>query len=190
MLKQAGWSDDRIRDAVDTYADVEFSVPVPKARHTVQARDAFQHLVLFSTLALCAWFFGNLLFQLVNIYVPNPLQSIYPGIGPERFERQIRTAVSVLVVAFPLYIFMAVWISRELERDPTRLQSGVRKWLTWLALFVATLVILADVVLLIQQFLNGTLTTHFVLKILIVGLISSVIFVYYLRSISRGNVSD
>ncbi len=53
-LSEAGWAEERISDALSAFADVEFPVPVPKARHSVSARDAFLNLVLFSTLDLCA----------------------------------------------------------------------------------------------------------------------------------------
>lgn len=130
------------------------------------------------------------MFQLVNIYFPDQLPGILPTALTGSSERKIRAAVSVLVVAFPLYIFMTVKISREVERDPLKLGSGIRKWLIWLTLFIATLVVLGDRAALVRQFLNGTLTVNVALKILIVGVISAVVFVYYLRAVTRDDVTD
>ena len=130
------------------------------------------------------------MFQLVNIYFPEQLPGILPTALTGSSERKIRAAVSVLVVAFPLYIFMTVKISREVERDPLKLASGIRKWLIWLTLFIATLVVLGDLAALVRQFLNGTLTVNVALKILIVGVISAVVFVYYLRAVTRDDVTD
>lgn len=191
-LRDAGWEEARISEAIGSFADVEFPVPVPvaTARPVVSARDAFLYLVLFSTLGLCAWYFGSLLFQLVNIYFPDPLSRMNSDVLTNVSERKIRAAISVLAVALPLYVFMTVKISREVERDSVKLGSAIRKWLTWLTLFVATLVVLGDVAALIRQFLNGSLSVNVGLKIAIVAAISGVIFFYYLRAVTRDDTTD
>ncbi|MCP1335744.1 DUF5671 domain-containing protein [Futiania mangrovi] len=178
-LDKAGWRREQVRDALAAYAEVDFVVPVPRPRPYVSARDAFLYLVLFSTLGLSAWHLGILLFNLIDLLIPDPAQpwGEYRAMG-------IRWSVSVLVVAFPLYLYLARKTSREVAEDPARRASRVRKWLTYVTLFVAALAILGDVVALIYQFLSGDLTVPLLLKILVVALIAVPIFLFYLRDVS------
>ena len=48
-MLEVGWTEDQVRNVMDTYADVAFPVPIPKSRPQVSARDAFLYLVLFTT---------------------------------------------------------------------------------------------------------------------------------------------
>ena len=178
----AGWPREQVRQALSGYADIEFPVPVPLPKQQLSARDAFFYLVLFSTLGLSAYYLGSLIFQIIDIVFPDPTPVASHGFWG---QNKIRWAIAVLVVSFPLYLFLAARISSEIAAEPLKGASGVRKWLTYLTLFVAALVIIGDLVALVYQFLNGDLSIRVALKILTVGVISGAIFVYYLRSVSR-----
>jgi hypothetical protein len=56
----------------------------------------------------------------------------------------------------------------------------VRKWLTYITLYIATGIIIGDLITLLTYVLNGDLTLRFVLKVLAVLLIAGSIFGYYL----------
>lgn len=179
-LAKAGWSNEQIRDALSAYAEVEFPVPVPRPRPQLSARDAFMYLVMFGMLYVSAFQLGNLLFQFINLGFPDPLD---PLSGREGFVgRQIRGATSALLVAFPVFLFVASRIARRLARDPAQRMSAVRKWLTYLTLFVAACVIVGDLITLVNSVLSGELTVRFVLKALTVAAIAGSIFGYYLWS--------
>ena len=81
-----------------------------------------------------------------------------------------------------MFLFVSIRISRSIKRDPTRRTSGVRKWLTYLTLFVAACIIVGDLISLLNGLLSGELTARFMLKALTVGLISGTVFGYYLWS--------
>ena len=53
-LALAGWQSEQARSALNAYSDVRFSVPVPKPRPYLSAREAFLYLTLFTTLYLAA----------------------------------------------------------------------------------------------------------------------------------------
>jgi hypothetical protein len=42
-----------------------------------------------------------------------------------------------MIVAFPAYLLTMRYITRELEIHPEKLESSVRKWLTYIALLIA-----------------------------------------------------
>ena len=179
-LLAAGWSPEQVRDALAAYADVDFPVPVPHPRPQVSARDAFMYLVMFGMLYLTAYHFGLLLFQFINLGFPDPLD---PMSGQQQFAGQrIRSATATLLVAFPVFLFTAWRIGQGLVRDPSQRTSAVRKWLTYLTLFVAACVIVGDLIALLNGLLSGELSVRLALKVLTVGGIAGSIFGYYLWS--------
>ena len=69
-LASAGWPGAQIANALDAYADIPFSIPVPKPRPSLTAREAFLYLVMFSTLYFAAWNLGSLLFIFIDRAYP------------------------------------------------------------------------------------------------------------------------
>lgn len=181
-LRSAGWPEDQVRLALARYAEVTFPVPVPRPRAYLSARDAFLYLVMFSMLGLSAYYLGSLIFQFIDLGWLDPALA-----EPVRrlHDDRIRYAIAVLVVAFPLFLILSVKTAREIGRDSTKRGSGVRKWLTYMTLLVASLIIVGDLIGLIYQYLNGSLTMRIALKLLTVGVIAGAIFLYYLRSAAR-----
>lgn len=176
VLIEAGWSKDQVISALGAYSSVDFPIPVPRPKSQLSARDAFMYLVMFGMLYVIAYNFGNLLFQFINLAFPDPLVEEYGDFT----GRKIRWATSSLVVAFPVFLFVAGRISKSIAKDPTQRTSGVRKWLTYLTLSVAACIIVGDLIYLLNSLLSGELTVRFVLKSLTVGLVAGAVFGYYL----------
>ena len=84
------------------------------------------------------------------------------------------------MVAFPIFLLVARSLARAAGRDPERRGSKVRKWLTYLTLFVASAVVTGDLITLLYNVLGGEITTRFLLKTLTVAVIAGGIFGYYL----------
>jgi len=177
-LLQAGWPADQIRNALGQFADIAFPVPVPKPRPYLSAREAFRYLLLFTTLYLSAYYLGSLLFSLVNMNFPDP--ALDKSYWWRTVKDDIRLAAAFLVIAYPVFLFMARRIYRELACDPVKRLSVIRRWLTYLTLFAAAGFVIGDLVALVYHALDGELTVRFVLKVLIVGVIAATIFWFYL----------
>jgi hypothetical protein len=175
-LAQAGWPSDEIDKALRAYAEVDFPIPVPRPRPYVSARDAFIYLVIFATLAITAIHFGSLLFELIDKALPDALDEPHEGYS----VNAVRQAIAALVVAFPIYVFLSYRVNAAIRRDPTKRSSRIRKWLTYLTLFIASAVLVGDLSTVIYSLLAGELTTRFILKALTVVLIAGAIFGYYL----------
>ncbi len=178
-LEDAGWGGADIRGALTCYADVEFPVPVPRPQPYLSARDAFVYLLLFTALYLSAFSLGQLLFELINYTFPDPSYS-----RPAQVVRElIRWSVSLLVVAGPLFVGLSRLVGKELAADPAKRASKVRRWLTYLTLFVAATVLIGDVTTLVYNLLGGELSTRFLLKVLTVGALAGGGFWYYLTDL-------
>lgn len=179
-LTAAGWPPGEARSALAAYAAVDFPMAVPRPRPSVSARDAFLYLLLFLTLSLSAFYLGALLFELVDRLIPDPDLGEYRGYSDD----WIRWCVAMLAVSVPVFGLVARRIGREVAADPAKRASSVRKWLTYIALFIAAMVLIGDVVALIYEFLRGELTLRFCLKIVIVAAIAGPIFLFYYRTVS------
>jgi len=182
-LLQAGWRPEEVRTALDAFAEIDSPIPVPRRRPYLSARETFFYLVLFVTLYLTAFHVGSILMQAVNRWVPVAAAS---PIEMERFSADaVRGAVAAIVIAFPIFLFMSRLIGRTLARDPEKRASKIRKWLTYITLFVSACVIIGDLTVLVFQVLSGELVLRGGLKFLAVFLIAGVIFVHYLADLRR-----
>jgi hypothetical protein len=180
-LRQAGWSIDQTRTALAAYADVPFPIPVPRPRPYLDAREAFIYLVLFSTLYWSAFHLGSLLFDIINITFPDPATD---QANLRSYTRSsMRWSISSLVVAFPVFLYTSRAVARDIAADPVKRHSKVRRWLTYLTLFVASTIIIGDVITLLYNLLGGELTIRFVLKALVVAFIAGTVFWYYLSTV-------
>jgi hypothetical protein len=177
----AGWPSERAQTALDAYADVPFPIPVPKPRPQLSAREAFLYLLLFTTLYLSCYHLGSLAFDLINRAYPDAAVRAYVfNIGD-----RMRWSVAYLIIAFPAFLFLARYIGREVSRRPVKRFSPVRRWLTYLTLFVAASTMIGDLITLVYSVLAGELTTRITLKVLIVILIAGTAFGYYLSDLRR-----
>ena len=143
----------------------------PKPSTTV--RDIFFHLLSIITLYLVSFAFGRLLFSIVNVYFPDPLA--YNG---DEYEA-LRFAIASIVVVFPVYFFVTRFLARERTQSAYQ-EVRLRRWLIYLTLFLASIVIITDLVALLHTLLGGELTARFILKMFAVLVITAAVFYYYL----------
>lgn len=177
-LLEAGWEKDEVENALELYADVEFPIPVPKRKPYLSAREAFMYLVMFLTLYISAFATGTLLFQYINRWLPDPAWLYEYALTAS--TQTIRASTAALIITFPVFLLVARALQRAIRRDPDKRSSKVRKWLTYLTLFVAAGIIIGDLITLVTYLLGGELTLRFVLKVIVVLAIAGSIFGYYL----------
>ncbi|WP_411832140.1 DUF5671 domain-containing protein [Pseudoxanthomonas mexicana] len=181
-LAAAGWPAEQVRSALSAYAEVDFPLPVPRPRPYLSAREAFLYLLLFATLYYAAWHLGSLLFDLINKAWPDPAEMEYLA---SRRPSSMRWSTASVLIAFPVFAWVARLLSRELARNPAKRLSAVRRWLTYLTLFVAAMVLIGDMTTLLYNALGGELTLRFVAKVVVAGLIAGSIFGYYLWDLRK-----
>lgn len=143
---------------------------------------AFLYLVLFSLLYFLCYYLGSLLFDTVNAALPDPTDY---GMR-YRFFKSSALLDCGIADHFPASVRMDGPPARqETERAPIKRFSPVRRWLTYLTLFVTTGTLVGDLTSLVYNVLGGELTLRFVLKVLVVGVISGSVFGYYLWDLKR-----
>lgn len=141
-------------------------------------RDTFLYLLSIITLIASAISFGSLAFGLTDIRFPDALQPYlavnYPG---------LRMALATFIIVFPVYIWTAWFLRKDVVANPAKKEARIRRWLMWLTVFVSGLVVIGDLVTLLYNFLQGDLTASFIVKVIIVLVLAGVILFYYLAEL-------
>ena len=149
-------------------------------------KDVFINLLTFAVLYGSIVSFLTMIFQYVNYAFPDPLEFY------ESFILQaVRTSTSVLIVMFPIFMILSWLIERDFRANPAKRDFKFRKWLTYLTLFAAAITIIVDLIILVNNFYSGDLTTQFLLKVVAVLVVAAGVFGYYLWDVKRksGDVS-
>jgi hypothetical protein len=188
LLRQNGWSEKRIYQAFSAWYEARTGRAVPNGGGRIEAaKDAFLYLLAFMTLGIWAIQLGALLFAVIDRTFPNPALDYANGTG---VTRSMADQLASIMVGFPLFLLVTWGIVRGVRRQPERLESSVRKWLTYIALVITAGTMIGDVVTFLAYFLRGDLDTRFVLKVVTVLVIAGGVFAYYLDSLRRDRVSS
>lgn len=150
-------------------------------------KDIFLHLLAIIALYASAGSFIALIFQYINIYIPDPLDQARYYTRLSAYST-IRWAIASLVVIFPIYVLTSWYVNRMYEMIPERRNLRIRKWLIYFTLFAAALIIIGDLVALIFNFLEGELTARFLLKALAIFFVAGSTFYYYLWDLRRHQI--
>lgn len=147
--------------------------------------DVFRHLLAIITLYVSAASFGAVVFSFIDRWFPDPLISPAAiNAGP------LRWALSALVIVFPVYAWVSWANARAAVLKPVLRHLRSRRWLYHFTVFAAAVVIIGDLIALIYNFLNGDLTSRFILKVAAVLFIAVVVFAYYLWNIRQARMAS
>jgi len=150
-------------------------------------KDVFLQLAVIAALYFAAGAFITLLFQLINIWLPDVLNDgYYYGMG-RPYLGALRFALATLIVVYPVLLVLARALAKSYKEDSEKHESRLRKWLVYFTLFLAASIMLGDLISLVWNFLGGELTLRFVLKSLAMLLVLGTIFAYYRWDLKREN---
>ncbi len=181
LFEHRGWPEKKIYQAFASFYERVTGVALPSrvAGPGEHAKDAFLYLLSFSALGTWTIGLGSLLFTLLDLWLPEA--------GVQRMFRDPAYSISgnlaSIIVAFPVYLVVMRIILRDLGAHPEKHESGVRKWLTYIALFLASGIVIGDLITFLAFFLRGDLTVRFALKVVSVLVIAGGVFWYYLGSL-------
>ena len=185
-LAGAHWRPEEIDAALADWAESDFPVPVPRRRPQMSAREAFLYLLMFATLYVATLNAGGALFGMVEHWIPDPARAYWHA-SDAQFAA-LRWSIAALIIALPVFLYTNRLIARELAREPEKRASGIRRWLTYLTLLLAALVLIGDFVVVLRGLLAGELVPRFLLKATIVALIAGITFRHYLTDLRRDEV--
>jgi uncharacterized protein YacL len=182
LLRGRGWPEEDACRALADYYEAQNGATIPPYKRPGSAKDAFLYLLSFSMLATWTISLGSVLFLLIDIWIKDPLnQNSYQSFT----FYQMANSLACMIVAFPVYILTVRSILKDLRVHPEKLDSSVRKWLTYIALLIAAGVVVGDLITFLTYFLRGELTARFVSKVVVVLAIAGGVFWYYLGSLQE-----
>ena len=145
------------------------------------AKDFFLNLGIIVSLYTVVFNIINLAFTVINKAYPQITNGYY---YPSTYS--ISFPVATLIIFFPIFILLSWLLGKDFVTMPAKKNLGVHKWLTYITLFLAGLGFAGDLVSVLYYFIDGQeLTTGFLLKALVVLVISGLIFYYYISDIRR-----
>jgi len=153
----------------------------------VTPRFFFISLGVLVTLITSVTSFLVLLFESLNKKFPDILNSGYQyGYNSYNFET-IRASLATLIIFFPIFIFISYLWLKESRTDIGYKNRIIRKWMIYLIIFLASLLIIIDLVTLVRYFVSGEITYRFIYKVsgtLIVGFLVNFYFSLKMRNIN------
>lgn len=180
ILRYEGWSDRKIAQAMAAEDLERIGVAAPeRGGRAESAREAFLYLLSFAFLG--TWAVG--LIWLGDLIVD---RAFHDPLAYSQFSytaSDMAGQLATVIVAFPLYMLINWLLAREIAQRPEALESGVRKWLTYVALAIAACTIAGDAVWFLTAFLSGGLSTQLFAKMALLVAIAGGIFWYYLVTI-------
>lgn len=176
-LARAGWPDDEVSRALHHYADGPFLVPIPVPERSGSAREAFLYLATFATLYMSAISLGMIIAALINIWVPDPIQDSTTASEWELMA--VLNSVAALIVSLPIFLGLTISHVKNYAKDPALRTSNVRRWLTYLTMFVAFMAAVSAVTTIIYSALAGEIALRLILKVATVLVIAGMVFFFY-----------
>lgn len=188
LLTARGWTEKQAYSALADHYQREAGIEVPpRPNNGASARDAFFYLLIFSTLSVWTLSLGCLAFSLIDRWLSDPLFRSY---GESFNTYTVTTSLAAVIVAFPIYLFVSRVVLREVVADPDKLESGIRKWLTYMALVVAASVFMGDLITALAYLLRGELTSRFLARSVVVLALSSGVFWYYFGGLRKTETTE
>lgn len=148
------------------------------------AKFTFFYLLSLVALLFMSLATGQVFFQAFNKYI---LDFTTPYSNSFNSDL-LKVAISALFIAIPLYYLTMCYLERSLVKGHLEKESAIRRWLIYFILFVSSVVAIIWLIATISSFLNGELTSKFILKAIVAVVISAIIFSYYLYDIKRENI--
>lgn len=142
------------------------------------AKYFFLQLGIIALLYTAVTTFLSFCFDVINYLFPDRQAYSF-----DPYSTSLRLSVSVLIVVFPVLIYLSRLVHKELIAHPEDRQLSVRKWLSYLTLFLAALTIIVDAIVLLNTFLSGEISTRFVAKFAAVLIVAFAVFWYTIRDL-------
>jgi len=144
------------------------------------AKDVFVYLLTFVMLYIGAIDLIALLWLIIGVQFPDVTSYSYAN----PYE-SMRSSIASLIIVWPVFLVMMRYLVSDLKKNPEKAEVWVRRWLTYLTMFVAAVTIIIDLIMLLNSFLGGELSTRFILKVLVVLVVAACVLGYEFWELKR-----
>jgi len=139
---------------------------------------AFLSLGVLISLIVSVVSFFNLAFEILDKKFPDVLNAIYQyGYSSFQFEGA-RTFLAMLIIMFPTFLILTYFWKKKENKGLGDNDQAVRKWLSYIVIFLSVLIAIIDLIILVRYFVSGEITIRFILKV-IIALAGAKMVLYY-----------
>ncbi len=143
----------------------------------------FLSLGMVVSLIVSVTAFLSLAFATLDFKFPDVLNGVYQyGYNSYNYDGA-RSYIAMLVIFMPVFLVLMRYYNKAVRNTLSHADDVVRKWTTYLIIFLAVLVAAIDLVTLVRYFVGGEMTTRFVLKVLVTLLVAKWVGLYFYYSI-------
>ena len=174
-LLAEGWSQAEVTAALSAWADHNLGVPVPRPQAQTSGQDAVLYGLMFVALLTVTYNLIDLGFNLIELWLPDPLYSErgFGNLGAMRWS------IAVLVVALPVFLWLDRRAARALSGDPGQRRAPLRQKFGAMTLFLSVLALLGAAVAVVYAGLTGVVTTQFLAKVALVVLLALLVIAWF-----------
>lgn len=146
-----------------------------------KALDVFIYLGIGISLVVSVYNLLQILFTAIDRKFVDVLNSSYVDI----YNSDVRMAVALLVVMYPLYVFLSWYVAKDIAKFLYKRDLTIRKVMIYTTMFITLSSLIGTLVSIIYTYLGGELSIRFAYKALSVFLVSLGVFSYYYYSVKR-----
>ncbi len=139
---------------------------------------------IFITLITSIVALVSIIFSAIDKKFVDVLKQTYYGYQ-DTVNDDVRVAVSIILVAYPMYLLLAYYRANYLKANPARRNISAMKYVNYIILAVASLFILGSLATTIYEYLGGELGVAFAYKLLTVVIIAAILIVYNYFTLKR-----
>lgn len=176
-LLKTGWQSADI-DAAFKPVNSDVMPPAPPAAPHFGMWIGFLYIILFISLYVCATAFASILHYAVDDNIPDKLDTLNAGYVAGQYLMQ--TYLSCLIVGFPIFAGLFLFLKYQTEKNPAIKSLRIRKILIYITLIGTFLLLLGHVIITVYGFLGGTITTRALAHLGVTLLVAGGIFTYFL----------
>lgn len=143
----------------------------------VTAKDFFLWFGAMAALYGGVLAFVSLIFDYIDTSFPNPVRDMYYYGG---YGHEISYETASLIVLTPVFMILMRLIRRDMQSDPSRAETWIRRWALVLTVFLAGAAMVIDLIVALTTYLQGEeVTVAFMLKVLTVLLVAGAGFLHF-----------
>lgn len=146
-----------------------------------KALDVFIYLGIGISLVVSVYNLLQILFTAIDRKFVDVLSSSYVDI----YNSDVRMAVALLVVMYPLYVFLSWYVAKDIAKFLYKRDLTIRKIMIYITIFVTVCSLIGTLVSIIYTYLGGELSVRFAYKAVSVFVVSLGVFGYYFYSVRR-----
>lgn len=127
----------------------------------------------------------SLFFETLTRKMPDILNSYYEyGYNSYTYDN-MRSMLATLLIFFPIFLILSYFWWKNIKAGLEGPNAVFFKWMMYVILFLASLVIVIDLVILVNYFVSGEITIRFIYKVLGTILIAGTVWTYYYISLKN-----